>query len=89
MPKFYCVHYTEKARIPKMTAEQKAGLKKAIGEASAKMPAVKFNSVMWDPNTGIGFADIDAPNAQAAQDFLKAINAPPNDMLLPVEPLVL
>ena len=89
MAKFYCVHYSEKNRIPKMTAEQAAGLKKAIGDASAKMPAVKFNGVMWDPNTGIGIGDIDAPDAKAAEEFLKAIGAPPNDMLLPVEPLVL
>ena len=89
MPKFYLVHYTEKVRIPKMTEEQKAGMKKAIGETSAKMPAVKFNGVMWNPDTGIGIADIDAPDAKAVEEFLKAMGAPPNDAVVQVEPLVL
>ena len=89
MGKFYVIHYSEKGRIPKLTAEQAAGLKKAIEDASAKMPAVKSNGVMWDPNTGIGIGDIDAPDLKAVQEFLKAINAPPNDIVVPVEPLEL
>jgi hypothetical protein len=87
MAKVYVVHCTK--RIPKMTEEQKEGLKKAIGEASAKMPAVKLAGVMWDPNTGIGVAEYDAPDAKAVEEFNKAIGAPPNDAVVQVEPLVL
>lgn len=87
MPKFYAIHYTK--RITKMTAEQAEGLKKAIGEASAKMPAVKFNGVMWDPNTGIGVGDCDAPDLKAVEEFMKAIGAPPCDVVAQVEPMVL
>jgi hypothetical protein len=89
MAKFYSIHYTEKVRIPKLTAEQKAGLKKAIGEAATKMPKVKFNGVMWDPKTGIAVAECDAPDLKAVQEFNKAINAPPADVVIQVEPLVL
>ena len=87
MPKFYAIHYTKK--IPKMTEAQKAGLKKALGEAAKKMPAVKFNGAMWDPKTGIGVADCDAPNLKAAEEFMKAIGAPPCDVVVQVEPMVL
>ena len=89
MPKFYAIHYTEKVRIPKLTPEQAAGLKKAIGEAATKMPAVKFNGVMWNPNAGIGVADCDAPDLKAAEEFMKAIGAPPCDIVVQVEPMVL
>ncbi len=89
MPKFYAIHYTEKVRIPKLTPEQAEGLKKAIGEAATKMPAVKFNGVMWNPDTGIGVCDIDAPDLKAVEEFNKAIGASPNDIVVQVEPLVL
>jgi hypothetical protein len=87
MAKVYVIHCTK--RIPKMTEEQKEGLKKAIGEASAKMPAVKLAGVMWDPGTGVGVAEYDAPDAKAVEEFNKAIGAPPNDAVVQVEPLVL
>jgi hypothetical protein len=85
MPKFYAIHYTK--RITKLAPEQAEGLKKAIGEASAKMPAVKFNGVMWDPNTGVG--DCDAPDVKAVEEWMKAIGAPPCDIVVQVEPMVL
>jgi hypothetical protein len=87
MPKFYAIHYTKK--IPKLTPEQAAGLKKAIAEAAKKMPQVKFNGAMWNPKSGIGVADCDAPDMKAAEEFMKAIGAPPCDIVVQVEPMVL
>ncbi len=89
MAKFYAFHFTEGCRMPALSPEQAAGLKQAIGEAMGKMPGVIFNGVMWNPDTAIAVADIDAPDLQTAQAFCKTINSPPFDTIVPVEPLAL
>lgn len=89
MAKIYVIHCTEGNRIPPLTPEQAAGLKKAIGETSAKMPKVKFAGVMANPDTGIGVGEFDAPDAKAVEEFLKAIGITGYDVVVPVQPLEL
>ncbi|MBA7662762.1 hypothetical protein ES703_70795 [subsurface metagenome] len=86
--KFYVFHYTEAGRLPKVTPEQAAELKKLMEDALAKNPAVTYNGTMVDPNTGIGICDFDAPTAKDVEDVLAAEGAP-YDVVVPVEPLTL
>ena len=89
MAKFYAIHYTEGRRLPNLTPEQAAGLKQAIGDTMGKMAGVTFNGAMFNPDTGIAIADIDAPDLQTAEEFCKAINSPPYDTIVEVQPLEL
>lgn len=86
MPKFYVIHYTEEARLPKLTPEQAATMMKNFEDALAKNPAVKYNSTMFDPNTMIGVCDFDAPSAKDVEAIQKAVGAA-YDVIIPVEPL--
>lgn len=86
MAKFYVFHYTDKGKIPPLTPEQGAEIKKAMEDALAKNPAVKYNGTMFDPNTGIGICDFDAPTAKDVEAILIADGAP-YDIVVPVEPL--
>jgi len=86
MAKFLVMHYTDKGKISPLTPEQGAEIKKAMEDALAKNPAVKYNGTMWDPSTGIGVCDFDAPTAKDVEDVLAAEGAP-YDVVVPVEPL--
>lgn len=54
-----------------------------------KMPSVTFNGAMFNPDTGIAFADFDAPDLQTVEEFCKIINSPPYDKIVEVQPLEL
>ena len=88
MPKFYAIHYTDKGKLPKLTPEQGAALKKGLEDALAKNPAIKYNGTMFDPNTGIGVCDWEASATADVEDILKALGVP-YDVVAPVEPLKL
>ncbi len=86
--KVYAVHCTEKGRLPKLTAEQAKGLKEGMGKALAANPGVTYNGTMFDPSTGIGVCDWEAPDAATVEKILKELGVP-FDAVVPVQKLEL
>lgn len=88
MPKFYAIHYTDDGKLPELNPLQRITLKRGIEKALARNPDVKYNGTMFDPNTGIGVCDWDAPAASDVKSILENVGAP-YDVVIPVEPLKL
>jgi hypothetical protein len=86
--KVYVIHCTEKGRIPRLTPEQAQSLKEALGKALAAIPGVRYNGTMYEPQTGIGVCDWDAPSPQTVEDILRQLGIP-YDAVVAVQPLVL
>lgn len=86
--RIYALHYTEKGRLPKLTAEQAAALKEGMAKALAASPGVAYNGTMFDPASGIGVCDWEAPDAGTVEKILKDLGVP-FDAVVPVQKLEL
>jgi len=87
MAKVLVLHYTEKARIPKLTPEQAAGFKQAVEKALADNPSVKFEGIFVNPD-GIGYGICEAPSASDVKKVVEQSGAA-YDIITEVEPLKL
>lgn len=86
--KVYAIHCTEKGRLPKLSPEQAAALKEGMGKALAATPGITYNGTMFDPGTGIGVCDWEAPDAATVEKMLKELGVP-FDAVVPVQKLEL
>lgn len=86
--RIYALHVTEKGRLPKLSPEQAAALKEGMAKALADNPGVKYNGTMFDPVTGIGVCDWEAPGVGTVEKILANLGVP-FDAVVPVEKLEL
>lgn len=88
VPKIYVIHCTDKGKLPSLTPEQSAALKKGIDDRLAKHPGMQYNGTMFDPDTGIGVCDWDAADPMDVEEILNELGAP-YDAVVPVQRLKL
>ena len=86
MPKYYVFHYTAEGRLPQLRPDQAAQFKTALQDILAQNSDVTYNGTMYDPGTGVGICDWDAPSGLDVEEIMGTLGLP-FDVVVPVQPL--
>ena len=81
MTKVYVLHYSRRGRLPKLSKEEEKEFKKSIEAHVRKKKGVRYNGTMYDPKTGIGVCNYEAPSKDIVNKVLAALNIPHDDIV--------
>jgi len=85
MPLIIVFHFTEKGRLPKLSKEQLAEIRKKFLEVLKDYPDVTFYGT-WVNEEGMGICWWEAPSAEVVKEIVKkALGQPPVDPVIEVK----
>lgn len=85
MAKVIVFHFTEPARLPRLSEEEIKDIQKKFENVLGDYPEVRFNGAFVDEN-GMGICDWEAPDAKTVKEIIeKALGSPPADPTIVVK----
>ena len=81
-------HLNEGGRLPALTPELGQAVKAGIQQAVRDNPSITYYGTQFDPTTGIGVCDWEAPSTEEVEAIFQRLGVP-YDKVVAVQPLVL